>query len=92
VLAQFVLLALFVFALAKTFWPKRSVTLPTMSQPTTQGVAAPQLQQLQSENAELEARLAMMESDNAELRSRLLAIEATLGRPTTPSGSSHSRT
>ena len=30
VLAQFVLLALFVFAVAKTFWPKRSVTLPTV--------------------------------------------------------------
>jgi high-affinity iron transporter len=92
VLAQFVLLALFVFALAKTFWPKRSVTLPTvMAAPPAPTVAAPQLQQLQSENAELEARLAMMESDNAELRARLLAIEATLGQPTS-SGSSRSRT
>ena len=30
VLAQLVLLALFVFAVAKTFWPKRSVALPTV--------------------------------------------------------------
>jgi len=90
VLAQFVLLALFVFAVAKTFWPKRSVTLPTViAEPAAPSVPVPQLQQLQSENAELEARLAMLESDNAELRARLLAIEATLGRPT-PTESSHS--
>jgi high-affinity iron transporter len=31
VLAQLVLLTLFVFALAKTFWPKRSVALPTIT-------------------------------------------------------------
>ncbi|MBC7895441.1 MAG: FTR1 family protein [Cytophagaceae bacterium] len=30
-LAQSLLLVLFVFALAKTFWPRRSVTLPTVS-------------------------------------------------------------
>jgi high-affinity iron transporter len=30
-LAQLVLVLLFVFALAKTFWPKRSVTLPTVA-------------------------------------------------------------
>ena len=30
-LAQLVLLALLAFALAKTFWPKRSVQLPTMA-------------------------------------------------------------
>jgi len=29
-LAQFVLVTLFLFALAKTFWPKRSVALPTV--------------------------------------------------------------
>lgn len=83
VLAQFVLLALFVFAVAKTFWPKRSVTLPTMvAEPAAPAVAPQQLQRLESENAELEARLAMMESDNADLRARLVALEATLGSPT----------
>lgn len=38
-LAQFVLLALFAFALAKTFWPKRSVSLPTV--PAESTVATP---------------------------------------------------
>src|ERR1051326_910322 len=33
-LAQMVLLALFVFAVAKTFWPKRSVALPTVTAET----------------------------------------------------------
>lgn len=32
-LAQFALVALFVFALAKTFWPRRSVALPTIPPP-----------------------------------------------------------
>jgi high-affinity iron transporter len=67
VLAQMVLLALFVFALAKTFWPKRSVTLPTVTTPTappprddTPALAA-QLEDLRSENEELRRRLAEVE-------------------------------
>ena len=32
-LAQLVLIALFIFALAKTFWPSRSIVLPTMEPP-----------------------------------------------------------
>lgn len=80
VLAQLVLLALFVFAVAKTFWPKRSVTLPTVIAEPAAPAVAPQLEKLQSENAELEARVALMESDNAELRARLVAIEASLDR------------
>jgi hypothetical protein len=37
-LAQFVLLALLAFALARTFWPKRSVQLPTVPPVAAQGV------------------------------------------------------
>lgn len=37
-LAQFVLLALLAFALARTFWPKRSVQLPTVTPVAAQGV------------------------------------------------------
>lgn len=39
-LAQLALVALFVFALAKTFWPKRSVTLPTVP-PSRRPVSEP---------------------------------------------------
>jgi high-affinity iron transporter len=56
-LAQMLLLALFVFALAKTFWPKRSVSLPTMA-PEVVGSARVE---------ELEARLSALEE---ELRRR----------------------
>jgi high-affinity iron transporter len=52
VLAQLVLLGLFFFALVKTFWPKRSVTLPTMPE---------MLGALQAENAALRARLDVLE-------------------------------
>ena len=41
VLGQMVLLALFVFAVAKTFWPKRSVTLPTDVAEPASPVATP---------------------------------------------------
>jgi high-affinity iron transporter len=61
-LAQLVLLALFVFALAKTFWPKRSVTLPTV-QPDTK----PAL--------DLARELAALREDNERLRARLSALE-----------------
>jgi high-affinity iron transporter len=76
VLAQFVLLALFVFAVAKTFWPKRSVTLPTVI-PEPAPPVAPKLEQLETENAHIEARLATIEAENAALRARLMALEAT---------------
>src|SRR6185312_7633830 len=62
-LAQMVLIALFAFAVAKTFWPKRSVTLPTVAadpQPAT-GVVA-EVARLKLENEELKARLAAVES------------------------------
>jgi high-affinity iron transporter len=58
-LAQLLLLALFVFAVAKTFWPRRSVVLPTI-EPV---VAGP----------ELEARLADLQA-NARALSRKVEL------------------
>jgi len=66
-LAQLLLLALFVFAVAKTFWPKRSVALPTVltdAKPTmdlTRELAA-----LREENARLQARLSALEEAVAQ--------------------------
>jgi high-affinity iron transporter len=53
-MGQMVLLVLFAFAMLKTFWPRRSVTLPTV-QPTSPG--SPQVEQLQARVAALEKRL-----------------------------------
>ena len=52
-LAQLALLVLFAFAVLKTFWPKRSVTLPTVPVEVT----APQLEQLLARIESLEKRL-----------------------------------
>jgi hypothetical protein len=53
----------------KTFWPKRSVTLPTvMPAQTSNGGAA--------------AELARIRAENDELRRRLAAVEEALGRET----------
>lgn len=61
VLAQLLLLALFCFALVKTFWPKRSVALPTVSDSaSTQGVAQT-VAELQAANAALRTRVEMLE-------------------------------
>jgi high-affinity iron transporter len=61
-LAQMLLVALFVFALAKTFWPKRSVSLPTMiADPAPQLALIAQLDAVREQNIELAARLAAME-------------------------------
>jgi len=62
-LAQLLLLALFVFALLKTFWPKRSVTLPTVppSTPTVDLVA--QLERLETTTAALGERIAALERE-----------------------------
>ena len=58
-LAQGVLFALFVFAVAKTFWPKRSVTLPTMPADASAATAMLlSLQQLQARVAHIETILA----------------------------------
>jgi high-affinity iron transporter len=61
-LAQVLLLALFVFALAKTFWPKRSVALPTVL-PDAKPVM------------DLAAELTALREDNERLRARLVALE-----------------
>ena len=64
-LAQLMLLVLFAFAVAKTFWPKRSVTLPTIHVDTTASSAvASRLAELQIRVATLEQELvARQESD-----------------------------
>ena len=65
-LAQLLLLALFVFALAKTFWPKRSVTLPTINTPAPAAAAPaatsdPEMLRLREEIDTLNARIALLE-------------------------------
>jgi high-affinity iron transporter len=62
VIAQMLLLALFVFAVAKTFWPKRSVALPTVvpSAAESQTLVA-QIEKLRDDNEALTARLAALE-------------------------------
>ena len=63
-LGQALLLVLFVFALAKTFWPRRAVTLPTI-EPTASDAAYDQrIAQLAERVKELEARLARMETES----------------------------
>jgi high-affinity iron transporter len=62
-LAQMVLLGLFVFAVAKTFWPKRSVALPTVTAETPASDSmVRQLEQLRAANEALAARVAALES------------------------------
>jgi high-affinity iron transporter len=60
-LAQLLLLTLFVFALLKTFWPMRSVALPTVPPPDPTGGIAAQLARLASTTAALDARIALLE-------------------------------
>jgi high-affinity iron transporter len=67
VLAQLALLLLFAFAVLKTFWPKRSVTLPTVM--PTSGTPEPVTRDLASLHAE-----------NEELRRRIAALEEAMGR------------
>jgi high-affinity iron transporter len=62
-LAQLVLVALFLFALVKTFWPRRSVTLP--SAPPASGDAAARVAILQDTVARLEARVAELEGESS---------------------------
>jgi high-affinity iron transporter len=60
VLAQLALLLLAVFAALKTFWPKRSVTLPTVI-PTPGTPPADEIAAIRAENDELRRRLAALE-------------------------------
>ncbi|HUQ45946.1 MAG TPA: FTR1 family protein [Gemmatimonadaceae bacterium] len=68
VLSQFALLLLFAFAVLKTFWPKRSVSLPTIEPSAV--AAAPVA------SRDLDA----MRAENDELRRRLAALEEAVGR------------
>jgi high-affinity iron transporter len=65
VLAQLALLLLFAFAVLKTFWPKRSVTLPTVM--PSAAVPSPDA-------------LAALRLENEELRRRLTALEEAIAR------------
>jgi high-affinity iron transporter len=78
VLGQLVLLALFVFAVAKTFWPKRSVTLPTVVQ---EPVAAPAV--VLPQVGELRAEFDRLRAENDELKARLAAVESAIGEKAT---------
>ena len=62
-LAQLVLLVLFVFALVKTFWPKRSVALPTMpADPTATALVEAQLAELRAQQDDLKKKIAALEA------------------------------
>ena len=76
VLAQLALLLLFAFALLKSFWPKRSVSLPTVM-PTPPQPGAPTLA-----NSE---EVAELRAENDDLRRRLVALEEAIVRE--PAGS-----
>jgi len=61
-LAQLLLLGLFVFAVAKTFWPKRSVALPTVpAEPGPGQSVLTQMERLRAETDALKDRLADVE-------------------------------
>jgi hypothetical protein len=51
-----------VFAIAKTFWPKRSVTLPTVAPTPVQASATGEIDQLRAENEALRRRLEALEA------------------------------
>jgi high-affinity iron transporter len=60
--SQLVLLVLFVIALVKTFWPKRSVTLPTMpADPTATALVEAQLADLRAAQEALQQKVARLE-------------------------------
>ena len=62
-LGQLVLFALFVFALVKTFWPKRSVALPTVAaDPTATALVEAQLAEMREAQDAMAARLAAIEA------------------------------
>ncbi|HEX2781660.1 MAG TPA: cytochrome c/FTR1 family iron permease [Gemmatimonadaceae bacterium] len=70
-LAQLLLVAAFIFALVKTFWPSRSVALPTMPPGTApaSGDLVARVTELSEQNARLQARLAALE-DSIDERGR----------------------
>ena len=68
-LGQTLLLALFVFALAKTFWPRRAVTLPTIEPTAPVEEYDQRIERLVARIKELEARIDRMEVE-PELQDR----------------------
>jgi len=70
-LAQLVLVAAFIFAIVKTFWPSRSVALPTMPPDAVpaSGAIIDRIAELSEQNARLQARLAAVE-DSLDERGR----------------------
>ena len=74
-LVQLLLIAAFVFAIVKTFWPSRSVALPTLPQegvPASGDVVA-RVAELSEQNARLQARLAALENADAARRGESIA-------------------
>ena len=69
VLAQLLLLGLFIFALAKTFWPKRSVTLPTVLPDAKPAI-------------DVTKELAVLREENERLRARLTSLEDVVAQET----------
>ena len=65
-LAQFVLLMLFVFALLKTFWPRRAVALPTVPPSVIPSATAGDLTPLREHLQRLEERLDAVEQAVAD--------------------------
>jgi high-affinity iron transporter len=61
VLAQLSLVVLFAFAVLKTFWPKRSVALPTVMPPAPPARVSAEVAEIRAENEELKRRLAALE-------------------------------
>jgi high-affinity iron transporter len=63
-LAQLLLVSLFIFALAKTFWPRRSVALPTREPPNAPAVTSvidPRMDELLTRMRALEEKLERIE-------------------------------
>ncbi len=74
-LAQLILLLLLAFALIKTFWPRRSVTLPTVAV-TSPSDAAPGVSTASPSRADaLERRVAELEARLSDVRRELAEIE-----------------
>ncbi|NUQ21336.1 MAG: c-type cytochrome, partial [Gemmatimonadaceae bacterium] len=77
-LAQLLLVGAFIFAIVKTFWPSRSVALPTIppgSAPATDDLVA-RVADLSEQNARLQARLAALEDSIDERGGRRGAVLA----------------
>jgi len=69
---------LLVFALAKTFWPKRSVTLPTVAPGSSENGAAPVAPRA-AMGGDLDQRLGALQTAIDTLHRRVAAIEERAG-------------